>query len=116
MDKALVIRYGAIGDHIMMTPVYRELKQLGYYVIANVSERGIDVLKNNPHIDEFISHKRNSVPNEELDAYWDKLVQKVRPDYYRNFTESVEVDVLFHQKNEKYYLPQRMRQVIGNTN
>ncbi len=61
--KALVIRYGAIGDAIFMTPVVRQLKQDGYYVVVNTVPMEAEILRNNPNIDKFIIQERGAVPN-----------------------------------------------------
>lgn len=72
--EALVIRYGALGDTIWITPVLAQLKKDGYYVVVNITAKGAEVLKNNPNIDEFIIHSRHSdIPYEELECYWHML-------------------------------------------
>jgi ADP-heptose:LPS heptosyltransferase len=69
--EALVIRYGALGDTVWVTPVLSQLKKDGYYVVMNCTEKAAQVLKNNPNIDEYIiHHEYKDIPYEELECYW----------------------------------------------
>ena len=70
---ALVCRYGAIGDLIMITPVLKELKKQGYYVVMNMQTPSNVVLTSNPYIDAKIVQKPDEIDRKELDEYWDKL-------------------------------------------
>ncbi len=49
------------------------LKADGYETTAHVSQRGIDVLKHNPHVDKIIEYEHDSVPWDKLDEYWSDL-------------------------------------------
>jgi len=71
--SALVIRYGALGDAVISTPVVRQLKKEGYYVVYNCSDYSVSVLKENPNIDEFILQAKDVIPNEELGEYWAEI-------------------------------------------
>ena len=60
MQKILVIRFSSLGDLILTTPIYREIKKV--YPNSNITvltsfEVG-NVLENNPYIDNLIRHKR----------------------------------------------------------
>ncbi len=69
--EALVIRYGAYGDTVWLTPVLSKLKSDGYYVVMNTTSKGAEVLKHNPNVDEFIIHyEHRDIPYEELERYW----------------------------------------------
>ena len=62
----LIIRFSALGDLVLSTPIFRELKR--YFpdteiTLLTASGTG-SVLKNNPHIDHFIWHKRNETYSE----------------------------------------------------
>ena len=58
--KILIIRFSALGDLVLTTPIFRELKRV--YPDAEItlltSTGDGSVLYNNPHIDHFIWHKR----------------------------------------------------------
>jgi ADP-heptose:LPS heptosyltransferase len=62
VKKILFFRYDRIGDMIITTPVFRELKlflpEIRITVLASKSNES--VLKNNPYVDDvFINHKNN---------------------------------------------------------
>lgn len=95
--RALVVRYGAIGDFIQSTPVFRKLKEEGYHVTANGSEAAKDVLKYNPNVDEIAVQIRDYVPNQgvvsgPLFDYWKELSTKY--DKFINLTGSAEESLL----------------------
>jgi len=90
--RALVIRYGAIGDMIQTSPVFRLVKEQGYHVTANVSDYGLDVLKHNPHIDELAIQRRNQVDPKNLKKYWADLEK--RYDLFINLTGAAEDNLL----------------------
>ena len=73
VKKALVIRYGGIGDAIIATPVLRALKDEGYHVTFNTSDNGMEIAKHNPNVDEFIYQAMDEVPNPALESYWKGL-------------------------------------------
>lgn len=85
---ALVIRYGALGDAVMVTPVLKLLKQEGYHVTLNCSEYSRSVYDNNPNVDRFMVHKTGSVPNKQLGEYWDLLGKNF--DRVVNLSQSIE--------------------------
>ncbi len=59
-NKILVIRFSALGDLVLTSPIFRELKRVfpNTKITLLTSAEGGSVLKNNPHIDHFIWHKR----------------------------------------------------------
>jgi predicted SAM-dependent methyltransferase len=71
--ECLVIRYGAIGDAIWATPLVRQLKKEGYYVVYNCTPYSAQVLRNNPNIDEFLIQERDYIPNPDLGNYWETI-------------------------------------------
>ena len=115
MKKALIIRLGAIGDSIMITPVIQRLKDLGYYIILNTSTRGLKVFKDDARIDEFIDHDE-SISNMDVQAHWDKLVKEVDHDLFINFSESIEINVALHPKSPMYVYPKKERAERCNKN
>jgi ADP-heptose:LPS heptosyltransferase len=104
--SAIVVRYGAIGDLVMVTPVLRQLKKEGYFVIANIHNGMQPVLTCNPNIDAYLLQKTNEVPQDKLSYYWKKLSYGV--DKFINLSESIEGSLLrpegrasFHSSKEK---------------
>lgn len=112
----LVIRLGAYGDMVIITPVLKRLKELGYKVILNTSERGLEILKHSPYVDEFIKHTSDSVENEKLREHWKSLRDKVKPDKYINFSESLECNVAMHPLDPLYIYPKYERHKQCNRN
>lgn len=112
--RALVVRYGAIGDFIQSTPVFAKLKEEGYHVTVNCSEAAKDVLKYNPNVDELAMQIRDYVPNKgttsgPLMEYWKELSEKY--DKFINLTGAAEesllvpdsrIMVLMNQLREKH--------------
>lgn len=54
MKKVLIVRLSALGDVIFNLPLANILKSNGYEVSWIVSEKGFDVVNNNPSVDETI--------------------------------------------------------------
>lgn len=113
--EALVIRYGALGDTIWVTPVLKRLKEEGYRVVFNTTEYSAQVLKECPYIDEYIVHEEGTdVPYEELDAYWEvigKDFEKVI-----NLTKSVEGALVKVEGGEEFFWPHEQRHAQCNYN
>jgi ADP-heptose:LPS heptosyltransferase len=62
--RILVIRSGAIGDTLMATPLLRSLRKAfpRAYIAALASQKAVDVLRYNPHIDEVFALRRRHLP------------------------------------------------------
>jgi len=105
--EALVIRYGAMGDMIMITPILRQLKKDGYNVVLNCSEYATQVLKENPNIDEFIVQQKDVIPNDQLDEYWAEISKGF--DKVVNLTGTIEQDLLKVQGKEEFNWSHRKR-------
>jgi len=116
MKTALIVRYGAFGDSLLLTPIVKKLKELGYYVVVDTTERGREVFANNPNIDKITDRVTNSVPIGEIDKEWDKQKEEYKPDYYKNFSESLEVSIALHPKCPMYIYPKKEREGRCNVN
>lgn len=116
MKKALVIRYGAYGDMLIITPSIKRLKELGYYVILNTGKRGKEVFLNNPNVDEYILHDED-MRVDDLTAHWDKMKEEIKPDKFINFTESLECNTVAHPIQPAYnYTKAERFALYGNVN
>jgi ADP-heptose:LPS heptosyltransferase len=113
--KALVVRLGATGDMIIISPVIKKLKEMGYYVILNTGKRGKEVFLNNPNVDEFLMHNED-MKIDDLTSHWEKQKEEIKPDFYVNFTESLEGNVALHPTYPNYIYPKSERIAIGNKN
>ncbi len=87
-----IVRYGAWGDAIQCSSLFPALKEEGYHITLFTSERGMDVLKHEPLIDEFVLQDTNQVPNHELGPFWNYMEKKY--DKWINLSESVEGTLL----------------------
>ena len=52
--KALVIRLSSLGDVVFNIPLANALKDAGYEVTWLVSEKGLQVVENNPCVDKTV--------------------------------------------------------------
>lgn len=92
--RCLIIRYGAIGDCFMAASVLPELKKQNYHITFNTAPNGYEVLKNDPHIDDWIVQGKDFVPNIELGPYWQQIKFEGRYDKIVNLCESIEGGLL----------------------
>jgi ADP-heptose:LPS heptosyltransferase len=113
--KALVIRYGGIGDAIIATPVLRAFKEEGYHVTFNTSDNGMEICKHNPNVDQFIYQAMDEVPNAELNAYWKALERGY--DRVVNLSGTIEETLLSIKGSPEYDLTDDERRAkFGNVN
>ncbi len=108
--RALVIRYGAFGDHIFASALFPLLKRDGFHVTYNTNERGVAIAQNNPHIDEFLLQEENVVDLERLGDYWEALGKDY--DKVVNLTGTCENKFLFHPSQAEYKLPDAERRAL----
>ncbi len=72
VKKILVLRYdGKIGDMVINTLMFRELKKAYPDVKIGVVTRGVNrqIIENNPHIDEIYEYKKNTKNLKKLASY-----------------------------------------------
>jgi len=114
LKKALLIRYGAFGDAIMISSIFPFIKRGGYHLTLNIAERIVPVLRNNPYIDNIIVHETDSVPNDKLSEHWDRLSQGY--DRVINLSESIEKGLLVIEGSDEFWLPKEERHRMCNHN
>ena len=90
--SACVVRYGGFGDSIQASNILPELKRQGYHVTFMTTPRGHEILREDPHIDDWLLQDDDQVPNHELSAYW--KVQAKRFDKFIQLSESIEGTLL----------------------
>ena len=75
----LIIRFSALGDLVLTTPIYRELKRVfpDVEITLLTSSRTGSVLNSNPHIDHFILHKRKETYSD-----LNKLIKKLNEEKF----------------------------------
>lgn len=113
--RALVIRYGAIGDAIVAASVLPGLKKQGYHVTFNCKPSTEEVLRHDPNMDEWLIQGTDFVPNEMLGPYWKALSE--RYDRVVNLSESVEGLLLtLPGRLNHSYSDDARRAIYGRTN
>jgi hypothetical protein len=64
--SVLILKYDRIGDMVVSTPIFRELKlaypDISISVLASKENR--DVIKNNPYIDKIYINYKNQIFND----------------------------------------------------
>lgn len=100
---AAILRWGAFGDHIFASNIPQLLKRDGYHVTYNCTWQGDSVIANNPYIDEVVHYVHDTVPNEELPAYWEEL--GTHYDKFVNLSGTVEGALLVPDYNPESQLP-----------
>lgn len=113
--EAFIVRYGAFGDCIMITPALTRLKELGYHVTLNTTKRGMEVFKHDDRVDKIIEHD-DSIPLEKIKEFWKKQKKKIKSDIYINFSESLECNVALHPIQPAYNYPKYERKERCNRN
>ena len=111
---ALVVRYGGFGDLLMVTPVFRKLKEDGYYTVLNCHDKGNSVLTCNPNIDAKILQKADYISNDDLGKYWDEMA--VGFDKFINLSGSIEDSLMYREGTMEFHLPSDKRHEKCNKN
>lgn len=109
-----VVRYGAFGDMLQTSALLPELKRQGYHVTLVCQFPGSEVIKHDPHVDEFWVHDQDQVPNNELFYYWRTLEPLF--DRFINLCESVEGTLLCLPGRANHRWPQELRHAMCNYN
>jgi ADP-heptose:LPS heptosyltransferase/predicted SAM-dependent methyltransferase len=113
--RCLVIRYGAIGDAIVTSSVLPGLKKQGWHVTVNCKPATYQILKHDPHIDDWVLQDTDFVPNMALGPYWHSLA--TRYDKVVNLCESVETTLLAVPGHLRHaYSDEARRAIFGGTN
>lgn len=90
--RVCILRWGAYGDAVIMTPLLSLYKNDGWHVTVNVNKRCEEVLRHNPNIDKFVIYEDNTVPNDKLEEYWAEIAKQY--DKFVNLSESIEGTLL----------------------
>lgn len=114
--RIYIVRLGAFGDQLIITPALRKLKEQGHHLIVEYSDRGKAVLENNPHVDEHIFYKSDSVPVQQLNKYWEDQAKKFKADRTINFTETIEYALALHPRSPRYNYTKEERRLLCNKN
>ena len=114
VKKAIIIRYGAIGDQIILTPILGLLKADGYRTVFNTTETGKIVTMHNPHIDEYLMHDSSIPPTDELTRHWNKITKGY--DKVINLSESIEGSLAKVKWHDDFFWSKERRHLKCNKN
>lgn len=109
-----ISRFGGFGDMLQMSNILPELKRQGYHVIINTTPAGQDIVREDPHIDDWLILDPDLVPNHELPEFWEALSR--RYDKFIQLSESIEGTLLAMPGRANHMWPQAVRQVVLNKN
>jgi ADP-heptose:LPS heptosyltransferase len=112
--NACVVRYGAWGDAVLITPVLRQLAEDGYHVTLNCTERVYEILQYSPYVHRIVFQATNEIPAEKLVEYWDQLSKQF--DRFINLSGSIENALLKAPPQEEYLWPKERRHEVCNKN
>ena len=99
--RVCVVRYGAFGDAIIITPLLRKLKEDGYEVTLNINPYCKEVFQHNPNVDNLLIQEKDSIPNSMLEDYWKFWAKSY--DRYINLSESLEGDLLVVEGRKEFF-------------
>jgi len=114
--RILVVRLGAIGDSIIITPLLRYLHNQGNEIVLLTSTTGMKVLENNPHVSLMIEHKTNCVRNDKLGPYFKRIAKENDCEKVIDLCESIECNMYFHPVQPQYNRTKQERFKLGNRN
>lgn len=99
---------------VQCSSIFPALKAQGYHITVMTTPRGHNIIKQDPHVDNFIIQDTDQVPNEELRTYWGCWEKKF--DRFINLSESVEGTFLLLPTRPQYYWPKSARHELLNRN
>lgn len=111
--KCQILRYGAVGDMLAITPLLKQLKTDGYEVHLVCTPRTAPI-ENNPNIDFVYTQERGIIPSLQL-AEYHKTISKGY-DKVINLCGSIESSLLFEYASKEYFLTKEERHKIANVN
>lgn len=109
-----VQRYGGFGDMIQASSILPRLKDEGYHITFMTTPRGYQIIRKDPHIDDFVIQDDDQVPMEELHDYWQVWQKKF--DRFICLTESVEANLLVMPYRVYYGWPSEARHLMCDVN
>lgn len=114
--RILICRLGAIGDSIITTPLVRYLKQQKHEIYYLGSEQAQQILENNPNIDKFILHKRDSIESNKLAEYFKAIADANECDKHIDLCESIEINLALSPSMPQSKYPKYERMALCDKN
>lgn len=112
--RVYLIRYGAYGDHLHMSPVLRAFKEEGWHVTFEYNFKGAQIHTYNPNIDVHVPREPEKGlyeqdPKAKYQHY--KRLKKIEGAYDRlvDFGGSLEHSLIASEKDPEYFMPKDWR-------
>jgi ADP-heptose:LPS heptosyltransferase/SAM-dependent methyltransferase len=109
-----VSRFGGFGDMLQAANILPALKRAGYHVTVNTTPSGQNIIRHDPHVDEWLIQDPDQVPNGELVDFWEALSR--RYDKFVQLSESVEGTLLALPGRANHSWPAAVRRQRLNVN
>lgn len=113
--KILVFRCGAFGDMLVTVPLIRHLHNQGHQIVYVTTDRGNQVLKNNPYVTKIVQNDE-TVKNELLGEHMQWLMRKHHCERLIDLNESIECAISQHPRSPNYKWPKKERLARFNRN
>ncbi len=112
--RACVCRFGGFGDMLQTALVFPALKKQGYHLTVMTTPKGMDVIREDPHVDDWYLLDKDQVPNGELTAFWAEQAREF--DKFVNLSESIEGHLLALPGRANHAWPHEVRKKRLNAN
>jgi len=109
-----VVRYGGFGDMLQAANVLPALRRQGYRVTMMTTPRGQEVLREDPHIDDWFIQDPDQVPNHWLPEFWAHVSKRFTR--FVNLCESVEGTLIAMPGRANHAWPFSVRHATMNRN
>jgi ADP-heptose:LPS heptosyltransferase len=109
-----IVRYGIIGDLIIMSSILPGLKKQGFHITLYTNDLGWETVKYDPHIDRVILQDGAHIPNHELMSFFNSVEPKY--DKWINLCESVETNLLALTSNLNARFTKEARHMLMDVN
>ncbi len=109
--RVVITRYGGYGDHMIVSTILPALKRAGYHVTYFGSDKALEILKHNPHIDRFWAHPNEGPANRDLVEMWGRLSREF--DAHLLMSMTIEKKMIFKEGfDQEFFLPPEQRRAI----
>ena len=109
-----ICRFGGFGDMIQTANLFPEFKRQGFHVTVMTTPSGKNIIRNDPHADDWFILETDQVPNHELGAFWQCIAKRYTR--FVNLSESVEGTFLAMPGRANHAWPQSVRHKMMNVN
>lgn len=109
-----ICRFGGFGDMIQTANLFPEFKRQGFHVTVMTTPSGKNIIRDDPHADDWFILETDQVPNHELGAFWRCIAQRYTR--FVNLSESVEGTFLAMPGRANHAWPQAVRHRMMNVN